>query len=100
MAVSWDVASNSLVQINRSFKGAYCLHPRVNFYETTRLNISGDNNLRHLNYYGRAIRSRQKWTGGRLLMRTMVLLNIIHIPHIQTHVKSHTCCVFVHVTND
>jgi hypothetical protein len=29
-------------------------------------------------------------------MRNMVLLNTIHISHIQTHVKSHTCCAFVH----
>jgi len=29
--------------------------------------------------------------------RTMLVLNIIPVSHIQTHFKSSTCCVFVHV---
>jgi hypothetical protein len=40
--------------------------------------------------------------GGRvkIRMRTVLLLNTIPFSHIQTHFKSPTCCVSVHVTSD
>jgi hypothetical protein len=42
MAVFWDIAPCSLVKIDRRFKGAYCLHHQVNFYQTTRRNNPED----------------------------------------------------------
>jgi hypothetical protein len=49
MAVFWDVAPCSLVEIDRRFRGAFCLHHQaydpddagtpVNTYQTTRCNI-------------------------------------------------------------
>jgi hypothetical protein len=61
MAVFWDVAPCSLVEVYRRFRGAYCLHLQVvitlmmeaastfetsiNFYQTTRCNIPEDGNL-------------------------------------------------------
>lgn len=33
-------------------------------------------------------------------LRTMQLLNTVPVSHMQTHFKSHTCCLFVHVTSD
>jgi hypothetical protein len=53
MTVFWDVAPCSLVEIDRRFTGAYCLHYEgdeavstsetlINFYETTRCNIPED----------------------------------------------------------
>jgi hypothetical protein len=58
MTVFWDVALCSLVEIDQSFRGAYCLHHQnlmieevctsetsVNFYETTWRNITEDSHL-------------------------------------------------------
>jgi hypothetical protein len=56
MTVFWDVAPCGLVEVDRHFRGAYCLHHQValmveavstsetsvNFYETTRRNIPED----------------------------------------------------------
>jgi hypothetical protein len=47
MTVFWDVAPCSLVEIDRQFRGTYCLHLNtsrmsVNFYETIRHNIPED----------------------------------------------------------
>jgi hypothetical protein len=57
-AVFWDVAPCSLVEIDRRFRGAYCLHQgslmmealstsvtSVSFYETTLRNIPKDSRL-------------------------------------------------------
>jgi hypothetical protein len=33
-------------------------------------------------------------------MRTVLLLNTIPVSQTQTHLKSPTCCVFVHVTSE
>jgi hypothetical protein len=61
MAVFWDVAPCSLVDTDRRFRGAYCLHHQglitlmmdavsssetlVNIYQTTRSNFSEDSHL-------------------------------------------------------
>jgi hypothetical protein len=52
MAAFWVVAPFILVQVYRRFRGACCLHHQsnesVNFYQTTRHNISEDIHLRIL----------------------------------------------------
>jgi hypothetical protein len=57
MAVFWDVALSSLVDIDASFRGGHCLrhHPGdggskflLNIYQTKRCNITGDSHLRLL----------------------------------------------------
>jgi hypothetical protein len=55
MTVFWDVAPCSLVEIDRSFRGAYCLHHQgdrpemsVSFYQTTRRNIPEGSSLQLL----------------------------------------------------
>jgi hypothetical protein len=54
MTICWDVSPCSLVEIDRRFRGPYCLHHQevvssfemsVNFYETTRRNIPEDSHL-------------------------------------------------------
>jgi hypothetical protein len=50
MAVVWDVAPCSLVEVDRRFRDDYCLRHQgdktsVNFYETTGRNIPEDNDL-------------------------------------------------------
>jgi hypothetical protein len=40
MAVFWDVAPCSLVEIGQRFRGAYCLHHQGDEYQTARRNIS------------------------------------------------------------
>jgi hypothetical protein len=58
MAVFWDVAPCSLAEIDRRFRGAYCLHHQdlimeavstsetlISFYETARRNIQEDRYL-------------------------------------------------------
>jgi hypothetical protein len=62
MAVLWDVAECSLVDIDRRFRGAYCRHHQdeavsfsemsVNIHQTTRGNIPEDS---HLQFYSPAI---------------------------------------------
>jgi hypothetical protein len=45
VAIFWDVAPCSLVEIYRRFSDAYCPHHQgasVNFYQTTRRNIPED----------------------------------------------------------
>jgi hypothetical protein len=45
--VFWDVAPCSLVEMDRRFRGAHCLHHQgiPNFYKTTRRNIPEDSHL-------------------------------------------------------
>jgi hypothetical protein len=45
MAVFSDVAPRSLVDINRHFRGAYCLHHHGDIYQTTRRNSPEDSHL-------------------------------------------------------
>jgi hypothetical protein len=52
MAVFWDIAPYSLVDIGRHFRGTYCLHHKgdrpetsVSIYKTTRRNIPEDSHL-------------------------------------------------------
>jgi hypothetical protein len=48
MAVFWDVAPCSLVEVYRRFRGAYCLHHQGGdgkSKQTTRRNIPEDSNL-------------------------------------------------------
>jgi hypothetical protein len=46
MFVFWDVAPCSLVEIDRRFRGAYCLHNQGRFYQITRRSIPEDSHLR------------------------------------------------------
>jgi hypothetical protein len=57
MTVFWDAALCNLVGVYQCFRGAYCLHHQgddggrsicetlVNFYQTTRRNISEDSHI-------------------------------------------------------
>jgi hypothetical protein len=45
MAVLWDVSPCSLVDIDRCFRGAYCLHHQGDIYQITRCNIREDSRL-------------------------------------------------------
>jgi hypothetical protein len=54
MTVFWDVAPCSLAEVDRRFRGAYCLYqgdhpePSASFYQTTWRNIPEDSHLRSL----------------------------------------------------
>jgi hypothetical protein len=59
MTIFWDIAPCSLVETDRRFRGAYCLHYQndemmeavrtsqktINFYQTTRRNIPEDSHI-------------------------------------------------------
>jgi hypothetical protein len=45
MAVFWDIASCTLVEIDQRFGGTYCLHHQGNHHQTTWLNIPEDSHL-------------------------------------------------------
>jgi hypothetical protein len=101
MTVVWDVAPCGLVEINRRFRGAYCLHyqanpPRpddgavstsetsVNFYQTTRRNIPDDSHL-HIRRCGNR-NSHQVETDSRNIISYRYYSNIMHAP-VNTTVK-------------
>jgi hypothetical protein len=45
IAVFWDVAPCSLVEIYLRFRDAYCLNHQISFYETTQRSIPEDSHL-------------------------------------------------------
>jgi hypothetical protein len=92
MKVFWDIAPRSLVEVDRRFRGAYCLYPilmammevvstsetSASFYETTRRHIPEDR---------------------RLHTRRRENLNINCISFCGKHTDRNNCCSNFHVVS-